>query len=45
MDTQKQNELALRDLAYRIRLYAKNKGITTDQALEEIRDKLEVKNE
>lgn len=39
----KWRELVLRDIAYKIKVYAQKRGITTDQALEELKRKLEDK--
>lgn len=38
-----QNEWVLTDLAYKIKVYSQKRGITTDQALEELKRKLEDK--
>lgn len=39
----KWRELIIKDLAYKVKVYAQKQGITTDQALEELRDLLEEK--
>lgn len=39
----KWRELVLKDLAYKIKVYAQKRGITIDQAIEELREKLEDK--
>ena len=39
----KWRELVLRDIAYKIKVYTQKRGITIDQALEELRKKLEDK--